>query len=551
LRHGSQAQRLGLLLIALLVPAWLLYPAIVEEAERAKRALIQGQYAQQVRSHPTDLFNALTHVQQQIDAYQGLEALVQASATHKGPVTTEPAFTVWGRTDLEQERLTSAIELYGADGTLVSRFALNFPEAEVVPLLYRDRPGTCSWEVFGEVQPFGADERRMLHAERALCLNDGGIQTVVGAIVAHVMLDYSALPFISSQSPYYEFIRAPRATPENTAASDVALTVFGWGRLPIYTSSSQSWLLTDVVFERAYRSREPFWTTLVRGDATDRVYVTNDRNGIYAVGYPVLTPFNHLVHLGELTSLTAVVFIALMLVASLLRRLLRRGPYPAELLVREIRASFYRKLFIAFVAATLVPVLALALLVRAYVANQLRDDVEAEAARTALTAKRVIEESLALQQREATTDSSSLSDDVMVWISRVINQDVNIFEGPQLFVTSERDLFASGLLPTRTPDAVYRAVALERLPTYVGQDRIGDFTYLVAAAPVRVGGRDATLTVPLASRQREIEQEIDELDRGVLLGALVLILLGAGLGYWMAERIGDPVQRLTRASGRA
>ena len=36
----------------------------------------------------------------------------------------------------------------------------------------------------------------------------------------------------------------------------------------------------------------------------------------------------------------------------------------------------------------------------------------------------------------------------------------------------------------------------------------------------------------------------------VLLGALMLILLGAGLGYWMAERIGDPVQRLTRATRR-
>jgi two-component system nitrogen regulation sensor histidine kinase NtrY len=56
--------------------------------------------------------------------------------------------------------------------------------------------------------------------------------------------------------------------------------------------------------------------------------------------------------------------------------------------------------------------------------------------------------------------------------------------------------------------------------------------------------------VPLASRYREIEHEIEELDRGVHLGALVLILLGSAVGYWMAERIGDPVQRLTRATRR-
>ncbi|HEY8551383.1 MAG TPA: ATP-binding protein [Vicinamibacterales bacterium] len=548
-RHGSQAARLGWLLLALLIPALALYPSLVAVVERAKQQLIETQYALQVQSHPADLTAALARARSQIDAFPGLVNVMKALERSNGTPPTEPAFSVWRSTDLETERLTSAIELYLPDGTLASRFALNLPESEVVPLRYQST--TCDWEVFGEAQPFGADERRMLHAERAVCAEDGnGGTRVVGTIVAHVMLDYSALPFISSQSPYFEFIRAPRATREGMAGSDVELTVFGWGRLPIYTSSNQSWLLTDAVFERAYASRAPFWTTLTRGDTVDRVYVSNDRNGIYVIGYPVLTAFNHLVHLGELTSLVAVLFVALMMITSLVRRLLRRGPYPAQLLIREIRASFYRKLFIAFVAATLVPVLALALLVRAYVASQLRDDVEAEAARTALTAKRVIEESLALQQREVTTLTSGLSDDVMVWISRVIDQDVNIFDDAELMVTSERDLFASGLLPTRTPDSVYQAVRLERQPTYVGQDRIGDFTYLVAAAPVRVAGLDAMLTVPLASRQREIEREIDELDRGVLLGALVLILLGAGLGYWMAERIGDPVQRLTRATRR-
>ena len=63
-------------------------------------------------------------------------------------------------------------------------------------------------------------------------------------------------------------------------------------------------------------------------------------------------------------------------------------------------------------------------------------------------------------------------------------------------------LFASGLLPTRTPDGVYRAVTLQRQPSFVGVDRIGTLPYMVAAAPVRAGGRDAILTVPLADRQR-------------------------------------------------
>jgi signal transduction histidine kinase len=558
-RHGSQASRLGWLLIALLAPAWLLYPVLVDVVERAKTRLVEQEYAAQVRRHPEDLRASLRSALAEIDRFpdrdrdardnaRELAALIASSAGRK-TASAEPAFTVWRATDLEEARLTSAIELYGRDGVLVSRFALNFPEAEVVPL--RNQASSCDWEVFGEVQPFGADERRMLHAERALCVTDAqGRPSIAGAVVAYVMLDYSALSFISSQSPYYEFFRAPRTAREGTPGGDVELTVFGWGRLPFYTSLSRSWLLTDDVFEAAYRARTPFWTTLARGDGVDRVYVSNDRYAIYLVGYPILTAYTHVVNLGELTAFAAVMFAVLVVLASLVRGAFGAGGSPLPLVVQEIRASFYRKLFIAFVAATLVPVLALALLVRASVASQLRADAEAGAARTALTAKRVIEESLALQERELATATGGLSDDVMVWISRIIDQDVNIFEGSQLLVTSERDLFASGLLPTRTPAQVQRAVAVERLPTYVGQDRIGDFTYLVAAAPVRIGGRDAILTVPLASRQREIEREIADLDRAVLLGALVLILLGAGLGYWMAERIGDPVQRLTRATRR-
>jgi nitrogen fixation/metabolism regulation signal transduction histidine kinase len=56
--------------------------------------------------------------------------------------------------------------------------------------------------------------------------------------------------------------------------------------------------------------------------------------------------------------------------------------------------------------------------------------------------------------------------------------------------------------------------------------------------------------VPLRLRKQEIEAQIDELDRRVLLAALLFIVLGAGIGYSMAERIADPVNRLMKATAR-
>jgi HAMP domain-containing protein len=84
----------------------------------------------------------------------------------------------------------------------------------------------------------------------------------------------------------------------------------------------------------------------------------------------------------------------------------------------------------------------------------------------------------------------------------------------------------------------------------VARERIGDFEYLLAAAPVIVRTAEALLTVPLTSQQREIDAQIDALDRRVLLAALLFLPGGAGLGYTMAERIADPVNRLTRATAR-
>ena len=73
----------------------------------------------------------------------------------------------------------------------------------------------------------------------------------------------------------------------------------------------------------------------------------------------------------------------------------------------------------------------------------------------------------------------------MVWIRQVIDQDVNLFEGSELVATSQRDLFDSGLLPTRTPARVYRESRSTGCRRFVVEDGFGSFQYLVAAAPVR------------------------------------------------------------------
>ncbi len=548
-RQTTVASRILALFMAFLLPALLIYPSVHFFAERATRHLIATKYAVEAMAHPQTLHDRLNEALAEIDHLTALPQLVSGGTlSEAGTLRTDSAFYIWSRTVLARARLTSDVELYDADGALVSRFALNFPE--YTGALQRPtslQVGGCRWDVFGEAQLFGAQERNMLHAERNIC--DGG--RTVGAVVIHVVFDYRTLPFISSQSPYFDVFRPMDQARgiEGAPTGDLDFTVYGWGLTSIFSTDKSVWPLDDATFARLYRSRDPFWTVLRKGDTSYNVYFSNNRLAIFALGYPRPDVFDHLVRLAELTTLAAAGYVVILVGNALFTRIARKRPATGRALLREIRASFYRKLFLAFVLASIVPVLTLALVIRAYFAGLLVDRIEGDATRIAAAAQRVIEEYDALLRR-GTEGAVPFGDDVMVWISQVIDQDVNIFDGAQLAATNQRDLFASGLLPTRTPEDVYRAIVLNRLPSYISQDVIGSVPYMLAATPVRSGGRDAVLTVPLALRLQEVEREIDDLDRGVHLAALFFILLGAGIGLSMAERIADPVRQLTRATGR-
>lgn len=534
-RRATPSARLAWLYAALVIPTLGAYPLAAHVDDAAARHVIAANYAPEVRraEEPQHLREELLHAQDEIDAFVGLDALV--NAPQQAP--TEAAYAVWTRTRLARLRTTSSIELYDAAGALVSRFALNVPAYGQAGLVAP--AAACRWSApLGEAGRFGADERRMLRGERALC--DPSTGAIRGAIVVHLIPDYRALPFIATDDPYDDVLR-PGAPPRGSRVADLQVAVYGWGLLPTFTSGHLAWPITPSLAARLTTSRSPFWARLEAEGRQYDVFFSNDRGGIYALGRPVPPAFEHLTRLGEWTALAALLFVALLLGATVCGPVVRRGHAPLRLLIIDVRTSFYRKLFLSFVLAAVGPVVALAFVFGTYLAGTFRADIESEATTVVTVARRVFEEISALQQAGPT-------DDLLVWIGQAIRQDVNLFSGARLVATSQRDLFDSGLLPTRTPAAVYRAIALDRLPSYTGDDRLEGTSYLVAAAPIPGRGRGTILSVPLALRQRELTHELDELNRGLLVGAALVVGLVAMLGVYVAGRVSTPVSRLTRAT---
>ena len=258
----------------------------------------------------------------------------------------------------------------------------------------------------------------------------------------------------------------------------------------LYTSESRARPIDEAVLARAAASREPFWAPPPDDQAID-AYVLNDRGAIYVLSTRSVRRLRPPDRDGRARR------------ARLPRLRLRpwppgfvygrvaaRTPTSGRALLREVRASFYRKLFLAFVAAAVVPVVALAFVARAYFASLLFADIEMEATRTATAASRVVEDFGSLQVRGLAA-FPNIDDNIVVWLSRVIAQDVNVFDGPSLLASSERNLFASGLLPTRTPGEAYRAILLEGRPSFVGRE-VGRARSSISWPPRRCGSSRAT-----------------------------------------------------------
>jgi signal transduction histidine kinase len=547
LRRGTQPARLVVLFAVLLLPSLALYPALSGLAAGDRRAAIEGTLAAQIVNQRRDLQLYLREALAEIDRMEGMSDLVAASVPPPtGPVAVDAAFHVWSQTSLAARRLTSSVELYDPTGRMVNRFALNLPETAADQIWSES---SCEWELYEEVSPFFAEERRLLHAGRGVCVDDGRRQRIVGSVVVLVVLDYSNLPFLAAQNPYVGLLRATAGPTDPAPRDDVAFAVYGWSRRPLFAAGADAWPLSDALFARLTASRQPFWTVIEDRGVSYDVYMLNDRGAIYAVGHPRDSAFGHLSALAELVAVAALIFVALIAAFTIASWLGGRVPVSGRMLLRQVRASFYRTLFLAFVAAVVVPVVALALVTRAYMATSLRADIEREATRTAVSASRVVEDFASIEAR-GVSNLPVLDDSLLVWLSRVIGEDINVFAGTGLLASSERNLFASGLLPTRTPGNVYRALALDGRATYLTTESVGGYDYYVASAPVRVDDRPAIVSVPLTLRQRGIERQLDELDRRVLLAAIAFILLGSAIGYWAAERISDPVSRLTRATRR-
>jgi signal transduction histidine kinase len=537
LRQGAVYARFAALFLLLVVPVLSYFPAVAYFERWVTRAFVEETVAPAVIHQDDSQLYVLQATLRAIDRMELAGHFAQ-------PDRDQLAYQIWSGSDLSDFALSSAVDIYAEDDTLVSRFALNFPDSEL-EWHEPEGPPPEQWVIYEETYPGEPNRPRVFHARRALPIEGGAPWDLQIRLVA----GWGNLPFIATRSPYADLFRSAAAdAPLPAAHPDLALYVFDRQGDRIFSSGEQTLDLGSGVFGAASPSpASPHWVDEEGGSGFD-VLIFSDETYVYGLALPGKSAIAYGADLAGWVILAALMGLALLVLTSTIAWLGGGVTFRAWDVWTDVGTSFYGKLFVAFVLLALIPIASLALVVRGIMVQQLQHDVEQEGVGRAQVVGRFVRDYLLLDRIDASERGvAAVSDPLLEWVSSLVSADVDLFSRGELVATSERELFDSGLLPARVPPTAYREVVLNSANHSIHRESVGAFRYFVVSVPIALERwrEPGVLSLPLASRQREIDEQIQTLNQTVLLAALCFFLIAAALAYSLARRIAEPINTLT------
>ena len=530
--HSNAGVRTSIAL--LLISVAVFYPAIAWFERTSIRNFIESTVTPAVLQHASARWSTLLEAAQDIDRMYAEGGL--------GDLGREDlAFAIWVATDLSASSLSSSVEILDPSQRVVSRFSLNFPASAL-----EGEKGRAPQEWVPEERrlpghpdhpPFGAARRSFL-----------GPDLELWEVRLGVAADWRNLPFITTSDPYLQLFRAAAVSaPLRYPHQELELIVLTHDGRAVFQSVGGHLEPGEELLARAVET--PLWWEHLHEGQAHRAYLVADSDYVYALSFSKKLPLDYAVELTRWILLAGMVAgIGLGAALSLAALGASAGIHPRELFA-GIASSFSAKLYVAFVLLALASIVSLAFLIRGIVIQDLQRDVEREAVDRALVAAQLVKETH-LSRPTSALGMAPLTDSVLERVSGLASVDVDLYIGGELLATSKPELVASGLLGSRAAPAAQREIVVERRSHSLHQESVGAFQYLVVSVPIVLEPwtEPGILSIPLASRQVEIDRRVASLNQTLLLAAALFSIAAAGLAYFLARGIAGPIKELTDAT---
>ncbi len=233
-----------------------------------------------------------------------------------------------------------------------------------------------------------------------------------------------------------------------------------------------------------------------------------------------------------------VLYLALTLLVLLVIRARRGRGKPSGVLW-----SFASRVYAAFIAITVLSLLIFSFFSQSFFSRVFAQRFIENAEVHANFARNILQDFIFLQQEEGATLIAP-TDDLVLWISSAIANDVNLYREGRLASSSRRELYDWGLLPELVDGEIYFRLSYENDPFYALRQNIGRYSYQLLAIPYSVRQTPFLISLPFPFEKQEISQATEELVEFLVFISVFFVALVLVLARAMGRMIITPVNKL-------
>ncbi len=403
------------------------------------------------------------------------------------------ARTLWERTSLAKSNWYSRLELLDAEGKVLSSFSLNIPE------LYRldaDLPLSPEWKILEQNISYMGKEKKFLVAYKDWYLE----MDHAGRTIVYISVDYEMLPFLYSANPYFELIRV--ASIPSLEQVDLGFMIFDLKGESIFNPTKISTGIPFHLLHLLLSSDNPVWSSFKDKNQAYDCFYFKENGRIYSLFLPRKN------FIGLSTGYLRLVFFYLLVFS--LSGLVAVTLFMPYRKISNPFWSFSNRVYLSFFIVAIIPFLMFTTLTRGFFSRIFTQQFTEKAETHARFAQEILKDFIFLQQEEHTSLTMP-PENVVLWISSTISNDVNLYQDGKLISSSRREFFDSGLLSEIIDGDIYYKMRFENMPMYTQTQKIGEYSFHTLNIPYFLQNHFLIISLPFPLEKQEISQASGEL----------------------------------------
>ena len=518
-RRPAFLKKKEVLFSALFLATLFNYALLHLESSRGLRSLVQNFLRETIVSQENwaDFL-----IRQSIPEIEKRKNAILSFLQSPGP-SSPLARSLWENTLVARFNWYSTLEILNPDGEILSRFSLNIPQ------LFRPEmalPLSQAWTISRLTIPSLGKEREFILGYKDWFNQD----RYLGRITFYLTIDPEMLPFLYSANPYFELLKM--SSLPSLHQQEFGFAIYdASGRLMFNPDKISTGISPDLL-RRIQESPDSVWLSFSDKKKNFAAFYFRLNNRIYSLFFPQKNFLGFVVE-----------FLKLFFFYGALSFLLFLPALFGKNKMKNILWSFSSRVYAAFVAITVIALFLFSLFSQHFFNRIFTQRFIEKAEIHANFARNVMQDFIFLQQEERATLIAP-PDDLVLWISSAIANDVNLYREGRLVSSSRREFFDWGLLPELIDGEIDHKIVNENMPFYTQRQKIGRYSFETLTIPYTISQAHFLISLPFPFEKQEITKATGELVEFLVFISVFFIALVLLFGRSMGAMIISPVKKL-------